>query len=60
MYILFNLVIVAVIVIVYCRHKRKSEQSHGGMNEWNSSNAGGNTTGRNIELSTGQSKKAYL
>ena len=31
------------------------------MEEWSSSNnAGGNTTGRNIELSTNQTKKAYL
>lgn len=52
------LLIVAIIVIVYCVSKRKKEQSQG-MNEWNNSSMGG-TTGRNIELSTNQTKRAYL
>lgn len=50
MYIVVYLVIVGIIVIIYCVHKRRKEQE-AGMNEWNS--AGGNTTGRNIELTTG-------
>lgn len=54
------LIIIAIIVIVCCVSKRRTEQSQG-MNEWNSANsAGGNTTGRNIELSTNQQKRAYL
>ena len=57
MYIFVYLVIVGIIVIIYCVHKRRKEQE-AGMNEWNS--AGGNTTGRNIELTTGETKRAYL
>ena len=47
--------IVAIIVIIYCVHKRRKEQESG-MNEWNS----GNTTGRNIELTSNEQKRAYL
>lgn len=43
--------IVGVILIVYCMHKRKKEAEEG--MEWNSEN-----TGKNIEL-TGE-KRAYL
>jgi len=53
-----TLLIVAAIVIIYCVHKRKKEQE-AGMKEWNSA-AGGDTTGRNIELSTNEPKRAYL
>jgi hypothetical protein len=44
-------VIVGVILIVYCMHKRKKEAEDG--MEWNSDN-----TGKNIELTGG--KRAYL
>ena len=57
MYLLFYLVIVGVIVIIYCCNKKKDQDS--GMNEWNNSTMGG-TTGRNIELTTNQTKRAYL
>ena len=59
MYFFIYLVIIVIIVVAYCMHKRKKEQGQG-MNEWNSANSGGNTTGRNIELSTNQQKRAYL
>jgi hypothetical protein len=47
---LIKVVIVGVILIVYCMHKRKKEQEAG--MEWNTEN-----TGRNVEL-TGK-RKAY-
>jgi hypothetical protein len=47
---------VIAIVVIYCMHKKRKEQEEG-MNEWNSNN---NTTGRNIELTTNEPKRAYL
>jgi hypothetical protein len=58
-YLSFYLVIVAAIVIIYCVHKRRKEQAEG-MNEWNNSTGAGGDTGRNIELTTNQTKRAYL
>lgn len=49
------LLIVGIIVIIYCVHKKRKEQE--ASMEWNTATQ--NTTGRNIEL-MGREKKAYL
>jgi len=51
MYIFAYLVIVGVILMVYCMHKRKKEDESG--MEWATEN-----TGKNIELTS--DKRAYL
>lgn len=55
------LLIVGIIVAIYCCSKSKSEDSQGqGMNEWNNSTNANANTGRSIEMSTNQTKRAYL
>ena len=50
--------IVGIIVAIYCCNKSKNNDSSHGMNEWNNSTNA--NTGRNIEMSTNQTKRAYL